>query len=652
MYKLPTFAAITIIMKKLFLFVLVIATAIAMQAQEIELDPITVTATLSQKRSSETGRNITIIKGEKFQHLPVHSLDELLRYVPGVEIQARGPMGAQSDIVLRGGTYQQVLVILDGMRLNDPNTGHFSSYIPIAPSEIERIEILKGASSAIYGADAVGGVINVITKSFAATLDKEAVNISARAGAGEYGLWSTDAGFFVNKKKLAIAGGVITNNANGFQQRGIRGYFHNTTASLSANYHFNTNWNLAYRIAYDNRDFAAQNFYTTYSFDTATEKVSSLWNQVRLAYQSKKQSFIVDAGFKQVNDEYIFAPSSVPNFNKSRLFQALTQYHNQLSFSTSLVTGVNYQQKIIRSNDRGDHSLFLVSPFVSISQRIGSNFYIRPSLQWVLFQKINAELVPQVDLSYKTKRFHFRGSAGKTIRDADFTERYNNYNKEIVRSGSIGNPGLKAERSFSYEAGADWFVKDYLKISSTFFQRFHRRLVDFTTTPYDQMPRKDNLVPNGVYALANNIAEVNTTGFETDVQYTHAINDRQHLSGSIGLVWLDSKSSDTIPSFYISSHAKFLTNFSVIYQCHNLTLSVNGIYKKRNARTASAINTAVTADYFLMNAKVEYGFLNRQLSVYAQMDNIFNRQYSDLLGSIMPGRWFMGGVKYSFGKKG
>ncbi|MFT4018582.1 MAG: TonB-dependent receptor, partial [Agriterribacter sp.] len=293
---------------------------------------------------------------------------------------------------------------------------------------------------------------------------------------------------------------------------------------------------------------------------------------------------------------------------------------------------------------------FWASPFISFSQRIGTHFLVRPSLQWVFFQKINAELVPQLDLSYKTKQFQFRASAGKTIRDADFTERYNNYNKEVVRSGSIGNPDLKAERSFSYEAGFDWFVKEHLKISSTFFQRFHRRLVDFSTTPYEDMPRKDNLVPNGVYALAKNIAEVNTTGFETDIQYTHAINDKQHLSGSIGLVWLDSKSSDSIPSFYISSHAKFLTNFSVIYQCHNFSFSVNGLYKKRNERIASSINTAVSPDCFLMNTKMGYDLFNRRFSVFVQMDNVFNRQYSDLLGSVMPGRWFMGGVRYQFGK--
>lgn len=99
-------------------------------AQQNELDPVTVTSTLLPLSSSVTGRNITVIKSEQFSKLPVNSIDELLRYIPGVEVQMRGPMGAQSDIVLRGGTFHQILVILDGIRLNNPNTGHFNSYIP------------------------------------------------------------------------------------------------------------------------------------------------------------------------------------------------------------------------------------------------------------------------------------------------------------------------------------------------------------------------------------------------------------------------------------------------------------------------------------------------------------------------------------------
>ena len=127
-------------------------------AQEniIELEPAVITANLDLQKQKETGRNIFVIKGEAFSRLPVHSLDELLRYLPGIEVQQRGPQGSQSDIVIRGGTFQQVLVIIDGVKLNDPLTGHFTSYIPIHPAEIDRIEILKGAASAIYGSDAAG----------------------------------------------------------------------------------------------------------------------------------------------------------------------------------------------------------------------------------------------------------------------------------------------------------------------------------------------------------------------------------------------------------------------------------------------------------------------------------------------------------------
>src|SRR4029078_6745644 len=145
---------------------------------------------------------------------PIHSIDELLRYLPGVEVQQRGPFGAQSDFVLRGGTFQQVLVILDGVRLNDPNSGHFTSYIPIAPSEIDRIEILKGASSAIYGSEAVGGVIHVITKTFAKQSASDQKNIQAQIIGGQYGLFNVNAGAFYKKGKTAIAGGILSNNAD------------------------------------------------------------------------------------------------------------------------------------------------------------------------------------------------------------------------------------------------------------------------------------------------------------------------------------------------------------------------------------------------------------------------------------------------------
>src|SRR4028119_932631 len=209
---------------KIFITVLnIIVIASSVYAQQVELDPVTITASLTPVSASATGRNILVIKEDQFSKVPVHSLDELLRYLPGIEVQMRGPMGAQSDIVLRGGTFQQVLVIVDGMRINDPNTGHFNSYIPIAPPEIERIEVLKGASSAIYGSEAVGGVIHIITKSFAVKQsDKKAV-LSVQGAAGEYDLYNLNAGAEISTSKTFASLGGMINSSDGQLQRGTRG---------------------------------------------------------------------------------------------------------------------------------------------------------------------------------------------------------------------------------------------------------------------------------------------------------------------------------------------------------------------------------------------------------------------------------------------
>ena len=258
------------------------------------LDPVTVTATLTPQTISKTGRNITVINGNTFKQMPVNSIDELLKYVPGIEVQSRGPMGTQSDIVIRGGTFQQVLVILDGIRLNDPLTGHFNAYIPIAVSEIERIEILKGASSAIYGTEAVGGVINIITKSFSSS--KKIKNIDAQFKRGQFGLANFNIGGLWNDAKNTIAGGINNNFAKGQQQRGTTGYFNNTTVSLSYKRIINSYFQLSLRTAYDNRDFAAQNFYTTFKSDTASEKVESYWNHIKLQYSKKKHRVNFDVG--------------------------------------------------------------------------------------------------------------------------------------------------------------------------------------------------------------------------------------------------------------------------------------------------------------------------------------------------------------------
>lgn len=637
---------------KTILTVCGLAIAFYAQAQDTELllDPVTVTASVQPKPVSQTGRNIITFKGNSFANLPVHSVDELLRYLPGVEMQMRGPMGSQSDVVLRGGTFQQVLILLDGVRINDPNTGHFSSYIPVAPAEIDRVEVLKGASSAIYGSEAVGGVIHVITKAFGAKRKQDKLQLQGQVSGGEYDLLTANAGGFYQAGNTAVSGGWLSNNTDGQLQRGTRGYVHANTASLSFNQFLGERWQLAVRGAYDNRDFSAQNFYTTFLSDTAREEVRTIWTQVRLSYTGINHRINIDAGYKDVKDDYAYNKVSIANASTSRMLQATLTDEWKLGQQTSLVSGAQFINKEIHSNDRGDHEVPQGGVFLLLNHSFKQGFTINPALRLDWNERSGAELVPQVSMAYKLKSIQFRGSAGKTIRDADFTERYNNYNKPSVASGRIGNPDLEAERSFSYEAGADYFAGPALKIGGTFFQRFHRKLIDYVTTPYANMPRKDNLVPGGTYALATNIARVNTRGAELDIQYQKRFHGNSGIYAGAGLVWLKSSSSEAVPSFYVSSHAKFMTNFFVEYTFSRFLISVNGVYKERAAQAAPAIHAVVEKDYFVFNAKAAFYTWERKLNIFVRIDNIADTRYSDLLGAPMPGRWLTGGINFAFSR--
>ena len=152
--------------------------------------------------------------------------------------------------------------------------------------------------------------------------------------------------------------------------------------------------------------------------------------------------------------------------------------------------------------------------------------------------------------------------------------------------------------------------------------------------------------PTGIYALAKNIAKVNTTGIETDIQFSKSFGKSNQLLSTLGLIWLNSKSDNSTPSFYISSHARFLTNLSVEYLHKRFSLSSTAIYKNRKTQKAAAINADVDENCFMLNAKGRIFFCNKKLSAFVEVDNVFDTTCSDLLGSKLPGRWLMGGLSY------
>jgi iron complex outermembrane receptor protein len=636
----------------LILLTMMVAFSNASFSQVPELDPVLISSSMQQKRIRETGRNIAILTKEDIKNIPANSLDELLRFVPGIEVQQRGPQGAQADLIIRGGTFQQVLVVIDGMRANEPLTGHFNAYIPIHPEEIERIEVIKGAAAAIFGPDAVGGVIHVITKVFAQEYAAKNKTVFAALQTGQYNLFNGKIGFSASNEKSYLSIGLQQQKAKGMPLRGTTGYFDNDLGSISYSRKLNKQWRLMLRGAADKRDFNAQNFYTSFLSDTANETVSSTWQQLALTKTAEKSSFSFLVNARQLKDRYAFRPAAIPNQNSTSLLNIDARKSIRFKWQQArLTTGVQVFSKQIKSNDRGNHQHLHTGIYANLQHQLLNKLFLTEGIRADWDQSYKWALIPQLNLAYTGSMATIRASISKGVRDADFTERYNNYNKKLVTGGSIGNPALEAERSLNMEIGADLFLDKPVQLHATLFQRNQASLIDWAPTLYADMPIRNNLIPMGVYALASNIANVKTRGAELDISGDHGLGKGTRLKWNSGITRLKSTGKgNTLPSFYLSSHAKLLWNTNLWIMNKSGSISMGTVYKERNKQTANAINAIISPEYFTVNLRVEKYLFKKKAGLMLQIDNLTDVAYSDLLGSIMPGRWMQFGCWMNLNK--
>ena len=179
---------------------------------------VVVTADREPEPISRTGSSISVVKGETLATSNPGSLVDALRTVPGLDITESGGPGSTTNIRLRGANTGQTLVMIDGIRINDPTaaSGDFD-FAMFAPSAIERIEVLKGPQSALYGSDAMGGVVNIITKKGSGP-----AQFNVRTEAGSYGTVTTNGSVTGSQGpwSYAVTGG--GQHSNGFSRFGYR----------------------------------------------------------------------------------------------------------------------------------------------------------------------------------------------------------------------------------------------------------------------------------------------------------------------------------------------------------------------------------------------------------------------------------------------
>ncbi len=250
-----------------------------LRLREVELDEVVVTAGRSPVGAQQAARQVTIISRTDIERAPAQSLSDLLRFLPSADIRQRGPLGAQADISIRGGTYDQTLILLNGINVSDPQTGHHHLNLPVDPEGIRRIEFLKGSAARIFGPNAFSGVINVITGS------PRENHLHLAASAGAFGLLKASGNISLETGKIThfISSGYTTSD----------GYTHNTDFSGTSLFYQaegavkKGNW--SFQSGMNSRKFGANSFYSL-KYPEQYEATGTLF--VSAGYRSSRPSGI------------------------------------------------------------------------------------------------------------------------------------------------------------------------------------------------------------------------------------------------------------------------------------------------------------------------------------------------------------------------
>lgn len=186
------------------------------------LEAVSVTGSRVPMQLGQSARMVTVLDSVAIASMPAKTINDILKYAVGVDVRQRGTFGMQTDISLRGGTFDQIAVLLNGINISDPHTGHNAADFPVDISEIDRIEILEGPSSRVYGTSSLVGAINIVTKA------EKHSTVSAHTESGSFGYFNVGG-------RLNLAKGKTNNQVSANYSRSD-GYSRNTAGGLNSDF--------------------------------------------------------------------------------------------------------------------------------------------------------------------------------------------------------------------------------------------------------------------------------------------------------------------------------------------------------------------------------------------------------------------------------
>ncbi len=607
-------------MKKLLLISVFIAVFIlnlfAQEEKVYDSPEIVVTGTKTPTPLIQLNRSVEVITSEKIKELSVSSLPELLNLSLGLDVKQRGVSDIQSDISIRGGSFEQTLILINGIKISDPQTGHHNMNIPVNINDIERIEILRGPGSSIHGANALTGVINIITKQNGLS------SVNGNLSYGSYGTYNMGV-------KGTIVSGFLQNNLS-ISKSHSNGYIHNT------NYK-NINLNYSPRFVFGNsviniftgyqdKKFGANGFYSDKYLNQYEETKTTL---IAINSDISYNKFNISPKFlfRKHKDRYLLdylRPAFYENNHKtdSYNFQLESSYESVLG-TTGI--GAEYGTDEIASSNLGNHSrkkygLSIEQKsniFESVDISLGGYLYKYDVTEW----KFVPSFAVGINLIEKIKLF---ANYGKSFRLPTFTELY--YTSPV----QVGNKLLQPEETWTIESGLK-FNETYITGSLSLYYREGRNLIDWSKK-----------IINDIWT-SENIAKLKTKGIELslNVDINKVLPKIFIKSVSFGYSFIETDNSEiNYISKYVADHLKNQYLLNVFTRLPlNISNNISMRYEQR-------INSG---GYFICDTKFSKELNKFEFSF--SVNNIFDKYYTDFSNIPLPGINILGEVKFVFGNE-
>ena len=603
-------------------------------------DSVVVTASRVASAAQETGRRVSVYTQRDIRALSVNSVDQLLDQVGGLDVKSRGGFGVQGDLTMRGSTFNGVLLLLDGARINDPYTGHFLMDLPVPLSEIARVEVLHGPATALYGPDALGGVVHLITKTALRDGQARDTGLSARVD-GHYGgdqLYDAGAAVRHSDSRTAVSAAAAVQGSDGQTIRAggqpltyddgapVRTDFQRQagTAALRRDLGDAT---LYARAGVDDREFGAYHFYTDFPGDRAREATSTFWLQSRLSSSGETNTpWQVQLFGKQHRDRYTYNATTGSNRHVSRRLRVQGQASRALG-AVRLTGGADAGLRGVDSNRDGLHSDPSAGAFVSLRWRATSRLTVNQSTRVDYDPVYGVAPTPQLYLAYGLGPVTLRAGGGRVVRAPNYVERF------IDSPTNQGNEDLDAETAWSGEVGADVRLPANLSLSVTGFHRTTDNAIDY-------------LRQEGVF-VARNLDRTTTTGLETELSFDRRL-------GAVGLnlnaaytlldATLDGQQAPADYKYGLNS-ARHHVQGSASLSTGPATLGLQGVWKDRLRNVEGP--TAPTDRYGVVHGRLGYRVQvgGAPVILSAEVRNLFDADYTEIFDAPLPGRTLLVGAE-------